>query len=335
MSVFKVVALYKFVTLEDVQELSSSIREFCAAHKIMGTLLMAREGINGTLAGPAASIDSFITFLETDPQFGARFADMEIKFSASEDMPFLRLKVRVKDEIIKFEEPGISPTEIVGTYVAPREWNRLIADPGTIVVDTRNNYEVEIGTFQGAVDPKTDSFTEFKSYVANELMDKKDQPVAMFCTGGIRCEKASSYLLSLGFENVYHLKGGILKYLEEVPEPESLWQGQCFVFDERVSVGHGLEQGQYALCRACRMPISAEDQRHDLFIEGIQCHRCAETLPEKSRSRARERQHQIELAQKSGMAHLGDKATEDSQKRRAYKNFKKQRERAASKQKAS
>ncbi|MGI9380366.1 MAG: rhodanese-related sulfurtransferase, partial [Methyloligellaceae bacterium] len=260
---------------------------------------------------------------------------MEVKFSQSDDMPFLRLKVRVKDEIIKFEEPGLSPVDVVGTYVAPREWNGLIADPDTIVIDTRNLYETEIGTFQGAVDPKTYSFTEFKSFVADKLMNKRDQPVAMFCTGGIRCEKASSYLLSLGFQNVYHLKGGILKYLEEIPEEESLWQGQCFVFDERVSVGHGLEQGQYALCRACRMPISAEDQQHHLFIEGIQCHRCAESLSEKSRSRARERQHQIELAQKSGMVHMGDQATEDSKKRQAYKNFKKRKERAASKLKAS
>jgi len=327
---YKVAAFYKFVSLPDFRDLRCPIYSFCESHHILGTILLADEGINGTIAGREQDIDRLLDYLTSSVEFGDRFGNLELKFSLADDMPFLRLKVRTKSEIVTFNAPEVSPAKQTGAYIEPEDWNQLISSPDTIVIDTRNDYECEIGTFTGAINPHTKSFTEFKDFVSQKLEHARDKPVAMFCTGGIRCEKASSYLLALGFQQVYHLRGGILKYLEAVPENESLWQGDCFVFDERVAVNHGLKPSEFTLCRACRRPLSPEDRHHPQFEEGIQCSACAGNLPDKSRQRAIERQHQIVLAKSRGIQHLGDQATKDAHKLRDYKNFKKLQERAAS-----
>lgn len=327
---FKVAAFYKFVDLPDYNNLREDIYNFCSAHNILGTILLAEEGINGTVAGRHQDIDELVTYYNSSTEIGDRLSNLEIKYSLSRYMPFLRLKVRTKSEIVTFNAPDISPERQTGTYVTSEEWNELINATDTILIDTRNDYEYEIGTFRGAINPQTKSFTEFKNFVSRNLEHVRNKPVAMFCTGGIRCEKASSYLLSLGFQEVYHLKGGILKYLESIPETESLWQGDCFVFDERVAVGHSLSPSGYTLCRACRRPLSLEDRHHAQFKEGIQCASCAGNIPEKSRKRASERQHQIELAKSRGVEHIGNRATKDAQKLRDIKNSKKHQERTAS-----
>ncbi|AVX05840.1 UPF0176 protein [Maritalea myrionectae] len=314
MSEYKVVALYKFVSLPDYKELQEPILHFCKERDIKGSLLLAEEGINGTVAGRPEAIDELVDYLERGNQFKCRFKNTEIKFSDASDMPFLRMKVKLKKEIVTLRAPEADPNKQVGTYVSPEDWNDIISDEEMVVLDTRNDYEVAIGTFKNALDPKTDSFTEFKDYVAENLDPKKNKKVAMFCTGGIRCEKASSYMLAQGFEEVYHLKGGILKYLEEMPEEKSLWDGECFVFDERVSVGHGLKEGNLTLCRACRYPLTEEDQQHPKFIEGQQCHHCADKISERSRARAAEREKQIRLAAERGQAHIGDEAEEFARK---------------------
>ena len=254
-----VAALYKFADLPDYKTMQPGLLELCIKHGLKGTLLLAEEGINGTVAGSRAGIDALMAYLHADP----RFAGIEHKESTADTMPFYRMKVRLKKEIVTLGVQGINPNKKVGTYVAPEDWNALIADPDVIVVDTRNDYEYGIGTFKGAVDPQTKTFREFPQYVKNNLDPARHKKVAMFCTGGIRCEKASSFMLEQGFEEVYHLQGGILKYLEKVLATESLWQGECFVFDQRVAVGHGLELGNHELCHACRHPVSPDDKKSE------------------------------------------------------------------------
>lgn len=298
MSKIIVAALYQFTSLPDFRELRLQLKTLCDQHKIKGTLLLAEEGINGTVAGSRTAIEALRSFLVT------RFDDLEYKESWADKMPFLRMKVRLKKEIVTLGVPGINPCDTVGTYVNSEEWNTLISDPDVLVLDTRNDYEVEIGTFQRAVNPKTSSFTEFPEFV--EHIDKnKHRRVAMFCTGGIRCEKASSYMLSQGFEEVYHLKGGILKYLETVPSEKSLWNGECFVFDGRVAVSHGLELGHYDLCHGCRHPITEEDRRSSLYERGVCCPHCYHTSTPQKHAAARQRQRQEDLARARGEKHIG------------------------------
>ncbi|MGE0282695.1 MAG: rhodanese-related sulfurtransferase [Rhizobiaceae bacterium] len=298
----KVVALYQFCRLDRFAELRQPLAAFCCARGIKGTLLLAPEGINGTVAGLAQAIDELMAWFAAVPEFGG----MEVKFSEASEMPFHRMKVRLKREIVTMGVENLDPARDAGTYVAPREWNELISDPNTIVVDTRNDYEVELGTFQGAVDPKTTSFREFPAWVSAHRQELEGRKVAMFCTGGIRCEKATSYLKSIGLEDVYHLKGGILKYLEEVPASESLWDGECFVFDERVSVTHGLAEGDAELCRACRRPLTQDDRASPHYVLGISCAHCVETRSTDDRERYAERQRQVDLAERRGARrHIG------------------------------
>ncbi|MFL9709335.1 rhodanese-related sulfurtransferase [Methylobacillus sp. Pita1] len=299
-----VAALYKFVSLPDYQEIQPGLLALCNAQGIKGTLLLAEEGINGTVAGSREAIDVLLAYLRQDP----RFADIDHKESFTDEMPFYRMKVRLKKEIVTLGVPGIDPNKKVGTYVKPEDWNALISDPDVIVVDTRNDYEYEIGTFKGAIDPATTTFRQFPDYVRNNLDPAKNKKVAMFCTGGIRCEKASSYMLEQGFEEVYHLQGGILKYLETVPKEQSLWEGECFVFDQRVAVRHGLEVGDYDQCFACRHPISAADMASPKYVKGISCPRCYDKLSAEKRASIEERQRQIEIARQRGEEHIGDNA---------------------------
>ncbi|MGC3871966.1 rhodanese-related sulfurtransferase [Halomonas sp. GXIMD04776] len=287
-----VAALYKFVTLEDFEELREPLLDVLKTHDIKGTLLLAKEGINGTVSGRRESIDALLAWLKADP----RFDDLDHKESGCEKQPFYRTKVKLKKEIVTLGVPGIDPNQTVGTYVEPSEWNALVSDPEVLMIDTRNDYEVEIGSFKGAINPETRSFREFPEYVKAHYDPSKHKKVAMFCTGGIRCEKASSFMLNEGFDEVYHLKGGILNYLEQVPESESLWQGDCFVFDNRVTVRHDLSEGEFDQCHACRRPISAEDRASAHYSPGVSCPHCWDSLSEKTRAGARERQKQIELA---------------------------------------
>ena len=242
--IYKVCAFYQFAALPDFRELREPLRAFCAALSLRGSVLLAQEGINGTIAGSPDAIDAFAHELAHGATFGGRLNNLELKCSTAQAMPFGRLKVRLKKEIVTLGDAGADPTRQVGTYVDAREWNALISTPDTLVLDTRNAFEVAMGTFEGAVDPDIKSFGQFKDFVAQKLDPAKHRRIAMFCTGGIRCEKASAHLLARGFAEVYHLKGGILKYLEEVPEAQSRWRGDCFVFDERVALGHGLRERQ-------------------------------------------------------------------------------------------
>ncbi len=295
-----VAALYKFVTLTDYQEIQPRLLAVCQDADIKGTLLLAKEGINGTIAGSREGIDAVIAYLRSDE----RFADLEWKESFCQDNPFLRMKVRLKKEIVTLGVPGTDPNDSVGEYVDPQDWNDLISDPDVVVVDTRNDYEYEIGSFKGAIDPNTETFREFPKYVRDNLDPAKHKKVAMFCTGGIRCEKASSFMLNEGFENVYHLKGGILKYLETVPEDQSLWEGECFVFDGRVGVKHGLEQGDYDQCYGCRHPITEDEKQSPLYMKGVCCPKCHDKTTPAQKKRFTERQNQIDLAKERGEKHL-------------------------------
>ncbi|MEZ0231626.1 MAG: rhodanese-related sulfurtransferase [Methylophilaceae bacterium] len=304
MSNIIVAALYKFASLPDYKEMQPSLLALCINQGIKGTLLLAEEGINGTVAGTRTAIDTLIEHLHADP----RLADLDHKESFADTMPFYRMKVRLKKEIVTLGVPGIDPNKKVGTYVKPEDWNALISDPDVILIDTRNDYEYDIGTFQGAVDPHTTTFREFPDYVSKNLDPNKHKKVAMFCTGGIRCEKASSYMMEQGFEEVYHLQGGILKYLENVPAEESLWEGECFVFDQRVAVRHGLELGDYDQCYACRHPISPDEMASSQYVKGISCPHCFNQLSAEKRASITERQKQIELAKKRGETHIGDNA---------------------------
>jgi UPF0176 protein len=286
---FTVATFYKFVALSDYADLQSPLKAI--AQGVKGTILLAPEGINGTIAGTKQSVDAVLAYLKSDP----RLIDIDIKESLANELPFERLKVRLKKEIVTIGLPEVSPTQQVGTYVSPQEWNKVIADPEVVVIDTRNHYEVGMGTFQGAQNPETATFNEFPDYSKGALDPSQHKKIAMFCTGGIRCEKASSYLLSQGFETVYHLKGGILKYLEEIPEQESLWEGECFVFDERVSVKHGLETGSYAMCYACGHPVSPADCASDDYEREVSCPHCIKGLDDERRDRLRERKRQRQL----------------------------------------
>jgi UPF0176 protein len=296
-----VAALYKFVTLDDFRELREPLLDACLAAGVRGTLLLAHEGINGTIAGSRQGIDEVLAYLHADP----RLADLEHKESTDDHLPFYRMKVKLKKEIVTMGIEGIDPNLCVGTYVKPGDWNRLIDDPEVVLIDTRNDYEYGIGSFRGAIDPHTTSFREFPEYVRSHLDPGKHKKIAMFCTGGIRCEKASAFMLGEGFEEVYHLQGGILKYLEEVPEQDSAWQGECFVFDNRVAVNHALEKGQYDQCYGCRHPITEQDKLSDKYQKGICCPRCFDSLTPDQLARFAERQKQIELAEQRGEVHVG------------------------------
>ncbi|MFW2851859.1 rhodanese-related sulfurtransferase [Sphingomonas sp. TX0543] len=300
-----VAALYRFAAFDDCPAIRASLYDRCVALGVKGTLLIAPEGINGTVAGSDDAITQLLALIRTLPGCAA----LEPKFSRAAVLPFHRLKVRIKREIVTMGKPDIDPLGDAGHYVAAADWNALIAEPGTILIDTRNDYEVAIGTFTGAIDPETPTFRDFPAWFrANRdtLLRGETQPkVAMFCTGGIRCEKATAFLKSEGVEQVYHLDGGILKYLETVPAAESLWQGECFVFDERVAVSHGLTPGSHELCRACRMPLNAADRASPLYEEGVSCPRCHAERSNDQRARYAERMRQTRFAEKRGVAHIG------------------------------
>ena len=322
-----VTALYRFVALPDHAELREPLLEQLRAHGIRGTLLLADEGINGTIAGSEAAIDGLLDWLTRHPVFGDRLGALDVKKSWHSTMPFLRSKVKLKKEIVTMGITGIDPNKTVGTYVQPADWNALISAPDVVTIDTRNDYEVRIGTFKDAVNPHTETFREFPDYVRSELDPEKHKKVAMFCTGGIRCEKSTAYLKELGFEEVYHLQGGILKYLEEVPEEESLWEGECFVFDERVAVDHQLQPGGYTQCHACRAPLSAADTAHPHYVPGESCPHCHATTSAEQRARFAERQKQIQLARERGEQHIGDDMETVRAERQAQKIAAKEKQR--------
>ncbi|MCC0029390.1 MAG: rhodanese-related sulfurtransferase [Brucellaceae bacterium] len=299
---FKVAALYRFTPVNEPARLRDPVHDFCVQNGIRGTLLLADEGINGTVAGTGAAIDALIAMLRAMPEF----ADLEVKYSTAAEMPFHRMKVRLKREIVTMGVDGIDPLETVGTYVAPGDWNALISDPETVVVDTRNSYETKLGTFRNALDPQTLTFREFPDWVKRNRNVLAGRKVAMYCTGGIRCEKATALAKSLGLDEVFHLKGGILKYLEDVPAEDSLWDGECFVFDERVSVGHGLKEGQAILCRACRTPLTPDEVADPAYEEGVSCPHCIGERSAADRARYAERQRQVDLhARRGTKPHIG------------------------------
>ncbi len=322
-SQYTVTALYKFVTLTNYKEIKAPLLKRMQELGIVGTLLLAREGINGTVAGTDSHIQKLFLWLSHIPGL----EDIDHKESYTDELPFKRTKVKLKNEIVTIGVPEVSPTKTVGTYIEPEKWNELISDPDVVVVDTRNDYEYEIGTFKNAINPKTETFREFPDFVDKTLDKSKHKKVAMFCTGGIRCEKSTSLLKQQGFDEVYHLKGGILKYLEKVPEEESLWQGECFVFDERVAVGHNLEQGQYSQCFACRYPITDQDKQSEHYIEGVSCPRCYNKTTKAQQVRFSERQKQKELAESRGQAHIGDAVNQTIVKRREEKRLYKESQR--------
>lgn len=302
-----VAALYKFVEIDDLLSLQSNLYEICKKNNIMGTILIANEGINGTISGKTNEINQTISLLKSDK----RFTNIEIKYSSTDKQPFHRMKVRLKKEIVTIGLPEINPNKKVGTYVKPDDWNDLISDPNVVVIDTRNKYETKIGSFQNALDPETSSFREFPDWVKKFKSSKENanKKIAMFCTGGIRCEKASSLMKEEGFEDVYHLQGGILKYLETIDRENSLWNGECFVFDQRVCLTDELEVGSYKMCFACRMPITEEEMQNEKYIEGISCIYCYDKTTKEKKERFGSRQKQILLAKERGEKHLGGKQT--------------------------
>jgi len=298
-------AFYGFTAMEGLPALQQELKALAEQGSVRGTILLAEEGVNGTISGPDAGVTAVLDRLRQLPGLGG----LEAKFSRAEQQTFHRLKVRLKREIVTMGCPTVKPAEQVGTYVPPEQWNALIADPDTLVVDTRNRYEVEVGSFAGAIDPGTESFREFPAWVEQTLrpLVEETQPkaIAMFCTGGIRCEKSTAYLLQQGFENVHHLQGGILKYLEEIPEERSSWQGECYVFDQRVSVNHQLQPGSYSLCHACGLPVSPVQRLEPSYREGISCPHCIDRFSDADRERFAERQRQMHLARERGQQHLG------------------------------
>ena len=308
-------AMYKFVILEDFESIREPLLEQMHAHDIHGTLLLAREGINGTIAGTREGIDNLMKWLQQDE----RFKGLSYKESFTQENPFARTKVKLKKEIVTMGVEDIDPKEIVGTYVKPKDWNALISDPDVVLIDTRNDYEVDIGTFKNAVNPNTKTFREFPQYVKDNMDKTKQKKVAMFCTGGIRCEKSTAYMKQQGFEEVYHLDGGILKYLEEVPKEETLWEGECFVFDERVTVNHDLEKGIYDQCNACRLPITEEDKTSEHYVEGISCPHCFDKHSDAQKARFAERQRQVELAKRRNEQHIGGDVAATIQARKKAK----------------
>ena len=310
MANFLIAALYKFVELADYESLQAPLLACCEANEVKGTLLLAQEGINGTIAGPQDGVSAVLDYLRHDP----RLAGLTHKYSWSDKMPFYRMKVKLKREIVTMGVPNVHAGTMAGTYVAPHEWNELVSDPNVVLVDCRNDYEVSIGTFNGAINPQTTSFTQFPEWVQEQsaeggVLHGKPR-VAMFCTGGIRCEKSTAYLRTQGFDDVYHLEGGILKYLETTPPEDSLWDGACFVFDERVSVVHGLTPGEHQLCRACRLPLNPQDLASEHFQEGVSCPHCYDKHTEEQKQRFRERQKQVELARSRHQRHIGVRMNE-------------------------
>jgi UPF0176 protein len=300
---FCVAALYQFARFDDPGAVQADLRRVCDAAGTKGTLLIAREGINGTIAGAEDAVERVIAHIRTLPGC----AGLEVKYSDASAMPFYRMKVRLKREIVTMGQPDIDPLTGAGHYVAAADWNALIDAPDVVVIDTRNDYEVDIGSFAGSIDPETRHFSEFPDWVRAHRGELKGKRVAMFCTGGIRCEKATAFLKAEGLDEVYHLKGGILKYLEEVPAADSRWSGECFVFDQRVAIGHGLVAGTYNLCHACRMPVSASDKLSRDYVEGVSCPKCAEARDETQRAGYAERHRQTRLAEARGTAHVGAK----------------------------
>jgi len=325
-----VCALYKFVTLDDYQTMKQPLLDFMLKNEVRGTLLLAKEGINGTVAGSRAGIDALLAYLKSDP----RLAELSYKESYTNNAPFMRSRVKLKREIVTMGVEGIDPKRVVGTYVKPKDWNQLISAPDVLLVDTRNDYEVQVGTFKHAINPKTDSFREFPDYVKTHLDPQKHKKVAMFCTGGIRCEKSTAFLKEQGFEEVYHLEGGILKYLEDVPEEESLWQGDCFVFDDRVTVNHKLEKGDYDQCHACRLPITDEDKQSPLYQRGVSCPHCYDKTTDEQKQRFAEREKQIQLARLRGEAHIGQETSETAEMNREKKRQRREQDRQASMEKS-
>lgn len=327
MSQYVVCALYKFVALDDYQDIRQPLTQLLLDNQIRGTLLLAQEGINGTVAGSRESIDALLAWFKLDE----RLADVVYKESFNEQQPFNRTKVKLKKEIVTMGVEGIDPRHIVGTYVKPKDWNELISDPDVVLVDTRNDYEVDIGTFKNAVNPNTETFREFPQYVEDNLDPAKHKKVAMFCTGGIRCEKSTAYMKEQGFEEVYHLEGGILKYLEEVPEEESMWEGDCYVFDGRVAVNHQLEKSDYDVCNACRLPITEEDKQSADFEKGVSCPKCIDKHTEEQKQRFREREKQVQLSAARGETHVGGDAAQLIEQRKQQKLEKKAQQRANNK----
>ncbi len=325
-SAIVIAAMYKFVALPDFKELREPLLDFCLEKGIKGTLLLAHEGINGTVSGSREAIDALLVYLKKD----SRLADIEHKESGFQERPFYRMKVKLKKEIVTMGIEDIDPNHIVGTYVEPKDWNALIDDPEVTVIDTRNNYEYAIGSFKNAVDPNTVTFRELPDYVEKNLDPAKHKKVAMFCTGGIRCEKSTAYMKQVGFEEVYHLKGGILQYLEDVPEEETMWEGECFVFDERVTVNHALEKGNYDQCNACRMPITEEEKQSAQYEHGISCPHCFDKTSDAQKARFREREKQMALAQARGEAHIGADSATTIAEHRAKKQKLREQQRQAS-----
>ena len=316
-------ALYHFVRLDDYQSLRQPLYDFMIKHKIRGTLLLANEGINGTVAGPKKAIDKLHSWLRSDQ----RLKDLKTKESFDNTMPFYRTRVKLKKEIVTMGIPDIDPNHVVGSYVKPEDWNDLISDPDMVLVDTRNDYEVSIGTFKNAINPKTDTFRQFPGYVKSNLNPDRHKKVAMYCTGGIRCEKSTAYLKEQGFEEVYHLQGGILKYLETVAEADSMWEGECFVFDNRVSINHQLEKGSYDQCHACRLPITEEDKVSNKYVQGVSCPACYDTKSEQQKNRFAERERQVQLAKSRGEQHIGSDVTEISLQRKHMKDVQRENNR--------
>lgn len=311
---YTVAALYKFTPFPDYEKWQDIIREKCNELDVCGSLLIASEGINGTIAGSETSVPAILDWLQAIPGIG----EIEVKYSFALRKPFRRMKVRPKEEIVRMGVPGIDPNRTVGTYVDPKDWNKLISDPDTLVIDTRNDFEYAIGTFQGAVDPETTTFREFPKWADEHVGapgTRNAKKIAMFCTGGIRCEKATAYLKEQGHEEVYHLKGGILKYLEVVPEAESLWKGECFVFDERVALKHGLEIGEHTSCHACGRGIDARGRLSPNYVEGVSCDWCINEYTEDDRERFRQRQAQIKLDAERGVVHMGPQAQPEAKRK--------------------
>lgn len=310
-----VCALYKFVSLPHFESIRAPLLAMMEQAEIKGTLLLASEGINGTVAGTQEAIEALLVWLNSQNGLD----NIVHKLSFDDEMPFYRTKVKLKNEIVTMGVEGIDPLKVVGTYVKPQDWNALISDPDVILVDTRNDYEVQIGTFKNAINPVTETFREFPEYVKQNLDPAKHKKVAMFCTGGIRCEKSTAYLKEQGFDEVYHLEGGILKYLEEVKAEESLWEGECFVFDNRVAVNHDLKKGQYDQCNACRMPITEVEKQSPAYVQGVSCPHCIDKISDEQRKRFVERERQVNLAKARNEAHIGSDVNQVIEARREKK----------------
>lgn len=298
---YVVAALYKFADFKDYKEFQPKLLAFAKEHDLKGTLLVAEEGINGTIAGSREGIDAVLNFLRSHPCF----TDLEHKESFASKPPFLRMKVKLKKEIVTMGIEGITPMKAVGTYVDSKDWNDLVSQDDVVIIDTRNDYEYEIGTFRGAINPNTETFREFPKYMKENWDPQKYKKVVSFCTGGIRCERSTALLIEMGYEEVYHLKGGVLKYLEEIPQENSMWDGECFVFDNRVAVTHGVKEGSYDQCYGCRYPVSEEQKKHPHYKEGVHCHRCYDKRSEKQHRKADVRHHQVQIAKEKGIKHIG------------------------------